>query len=359
MTDAEEKQGEIPKEKQSWFMTLAKVTFFFTAFLLVIFTVMANMGGSSDTLKSAIEEYMAGSTGYEVEVETLNKMTFFPSISIDIERVRMFEPGTDFAPVVTIGRLYGALGFRSVAFSAGEIKAFDLDELHAQPGVLNSQAVFIENIGIVGAEDSEKALLQGRGKLGVHDVSFQVEMEIAGDAYKFGPDRPFELTVGDLNAQGYLADRRGRILLQDLKIGMPDTVISGKLDFIRKGKDKLRVGGDVRFGVSGNGKPDLLIERVEGKRLITGAIEASVANIEDIKGEKSILAAYKKFRNIFGYESSEEKTGRALDLDIELTTESGCIHLTSKNIDVIIDQLSEVTKIPSAQQVERYPCSGP
>ena len=319
---------------------------------------MANMGGNSDTLKGAIEEYIAGATGYEVKVGTLNKMTFFPSISVDIENVQMLERDKDNGPVVTMGRLYGSIGFRSVAFSAGELKALDIDELHAQPGALNAQAVFIDNVGIVGAEDSEKALLQGRGKLGNHAISFEVEMEIAGKAYKFGPNRPFKLSVGDMNVQGVLADRRGRALLQDFLVGIPDDVMRGNLDFTKEGKDKLRIGGDVGFGISGKIQPDLVIRRVEGKRRITGAVQASIPSLEDVNGEKGAVAAYQKFRDIFSYNPSEKEDDRKFDLDIELTTENGCIHLMSENVDEIMAQLPKAVQIPSVQKMAQYPCGG-
>ena len=345
-----------------WFVTLSKVTFFVAAFFLVIFTVMANMGGNSDTLKQSIEQYLAETTGLVVKIETLNKMTFFPNISIDVEKVHMYRPDVENQPVVTVGRLFGSISFASVALGKRQLKGLELEDMTAAPGTLNAQEVVIESAGILGAEEQGKAFFQGRGKLGTHDANFEIDMLDLGGSYKFAPDRSFKVNVGDLKAQGVMAERSGRVFVQDISLGVPEEFITGKLDFTRKGKGKLRVEGDIKFGASGTVKPNIVIERRERARIVTGTLDVAVSDMKDITGEKGFLAAYDKFVSVWGPavtdEKDKEKKSGHDEIDVNFTAPAGCTHLTHENFDKVIEGWRSAAQIPTAQQIADYPCSG-
>lgn len=355
-------EHKIRRSAYDWFVTLSKVMFFVVAFFLVIFTVMANMGGNSDTLKQSIEQYLAETTGLVVKIETLGKMTFFPNISIDVEKIHMYRPDVENQPAVTIGRLFASISFASVAFGKKQIKGLELEDLTASPGVLNAQEVFFENAGILGAEEEGKAFFQGRGKLGAHEVNFEIGMLDLGKAYKFGADRPFKASVGDLKAQGIMAERSGRVFVQDLSLGFPEEFVTGKFDFTRKAKGKLRVEGDIKFGASGTVKPNIVIERRERARIVTGTLDVAVSDMKDITGEKGFLAAYDKFVSVWGPAVTDEKDkGKKSghdELDVNFTAPAGCIHLTHENFDKVIEGWRSAAQIPTAQQIADYPCGG-
>ena len=77
---------------KKWLGRLAKLGFFLAAFIGVIATVLFNMGGSGNTLKTAIEDYISASTGYSARIQSFNEMTFFPSITLDIGNVILKKP---------------------------------------------------------------------------------------------------------------------------------------------------------------------------------------------------------------------------------------------------------------------------
>ena len=60
-----EKTVDVKPQRRRWFGTTFKVLFFVLAGLILIFAVLANLGGSSDTLKKSIEEFVTENTGYD------------------------------------------------------------------------------------------------------------------------------------------------------------------------------------------------------------------------------------------------------------------------------------------------------
>ena len=80
-----------PKKKRNWFYLLLKITFGFSAVLLIVLTVMANVGGNSETLRQSIEQFITENTSYNASVGQLNAMKFFPDIILDFEKTELKE----------------------------------------------------------------------------------------------------------------------------------------------------------------------------------------------------------------------------------------------------------------------------
>ncbi len=354
-----EEPEEPVKEKRNWFMTIFKTVFFVAAFLLVIFTVMANMGGNSDTLKGAIEEFLAGSTGYQVKISTLNHMSFFPTIGIDIEDVQM-RPNAEVPDrLISVGSARAAMSFWAVTFSSGKLRVLDIEEFHALAGTLNPQPLYLEHVGILETEDEyespDGALLRGSGALGDHSISFQINMEKQGREFGFAPERGFDVSVGDFSAQGVLHGNPGRIKLQDLRIAVPEDVITGHLNFSGRGKKKIKAEGKITIGALSAIEPDLVFGGGgEGPIHVSGKLKAETIRVEDIK---ALLAAHDKLINILALDRSEEEQKAWHDIDLDLVTNNGCLHITSDNIAEIFTGLSQI--FPTESQIEQYPCKGP
>src|SRR5262249_31243184 len=140
------------KKEKRWISLGLKTIFFAVAFFLIIFTVMANMGGSSDTLRESIEQFISESTGYKARVGHLSAMTFFPDISFNFENMELYGESSA-EPAVYTGSVKVALDFWDVMMNTGKIKTFNIRKFRALPGVIFESAFALDELAITDKEE--------------------------------------------------------------------------------------------------------------------------------------------------------------------------------------------------------------
>ncbi len=222
---------------KKWAGRLIKTCIVIAIIIALVLTVMVNMGGNSDTLKGAIEDYLMSSTRYSAEIETLHKMTFFPNIGANIEGLEMKNP-EDELQVIRIQNANIALGFWDLMLGDRSIRAFQIKNAVFAPGTLMRQTTTIDELGI--DEDANgRAFLTLDGKIGDQKISGNLDLESSGSIkkrkYKIGEESKIAITLESLNLSGVLKPRAvGGFHFKDFMLTHNDAqVLSGSLSFLR------------------------------------------------------------------------------------------------------------------------------
>ncbi|MGB4057556.1 MAG: hypothetical protein WBK77_05690 [Alphaproteobacteria bacterium] len=226
-----------PKQEiWGWISFLLKLTFWIAAFFIVIFTVMANMGGSSDTLRESIEGFISESTGYQAKVGKLNNMSFFPDVTFDFAMVEMYRKEIT-TPVVTAGKVQVAFGFWDVMARTGEVKAINIESVEAMPGVLLKDRVSIHHISILDATDGPR--FEAVGSVGAHDFEITAGMNVTGSGrrkeYSFGEERAFDIKIEDmlLHTSVRAGDKAGIVFDNFSLVEQEKKIMEGRIEMVR------------------------------------------------------------------------------------------------------------------------------
>lgn len=320
---------EEQKKKKHWLWRLVKFVLFVVVFLIVIFTVIANMGGSGPVLKGAIEDFLSDATGYKAEIETLNRMTFFPNISVDVENVALRDIETA-GRAVSVDKARISFGFFDVAFSTGKIRLLDVRGVSAAPGIFMEQPVSVEYFSILKDDrnESAKPFLGAKGVIGQSAFDVRIGAQESGSVYNpkyaLAKDEPFQASLGPLSATATLKrPGSGDFLFKDFELvrgGRPFT--NGDLHIKRRG-GTVKLQGQLKLLPSGTRlEPDLTIEPGEAGR-ISGTLESPVFYLEDIKSDGSFDLLAGDISRIFT-PASQKRTDEGLSFGAE-------------NVDILLD----------------------
>lgn len=156
-----EKEKLPHEEKGSRWSFWAKLAFFLGVFLVVIFAILSSLGGNSDTLKQAAEEFLSQRFAGQARIETLNQMTFYPYMGIDFENAQIYR-GDDSSPVVSAEKVSIAMGFWDVTFGTGKVKTLNVQNLRALPGSMFRKGLTIDRFAII--DEGDEAFLRSEGK---------------------------------------------------------------------------------------------------------------------------------------------------------------------------------------------------
>jgi hypothetical protein len=265
------------KEKGSRLYTLLKVLFCIVAFVLVIFTILGNMGGNGDFQKITVEEFAGESTGSKAVVKKLNGLTYFPTISVDFEDMDFFrDPASEIA-VAHIDRAQFAVGFWDVARHTGKMKALNVQGIHAIPGAIFAKGISLKYFSIIDITDTQ-AKLEGRGFIGDTPLLFTMDMSVEGKGrarrYTFDPRRNISFELGDIKMTAILQNALNPyISLQELKITQGGKeAAAGRLDISNRRQREVSLTGELKIGGQGTVlKPDLILD------LMAGTVAGSIA----------------------------------------------------------------------------------
>ena len=269
-----------PKKKRNWFYLLLKITFGFSAVLLIVLTVMANVGGNSETLRQSIEQFITENTSYNASVGQLNAMKFFPDIILDFEKTELKEKESDDL-AMTADRVLLAFGFWDVMASTGEIKALTVGNFQAAPGVFIAPSFKVESVKIV--ESVEGPRLEGNGTIDTEKFNFSTDMNSHGSGrkkrYFFGNERDFFVNLGSIEISGVMkTGKSSGLVLENLKVKQDGRlVMSGVLGAVRndgvlglEGRLEMAEHGsiilpDIDISIPAWGKPFAVTGRIESE----------------------------------------------------------------------------------------------
>jgi len=334
---------------KKWLGRLAKIAFFFIAFFGVVITVLFNMGGDSDTLKGAIEDYISATTGYAAKIQQFNKMTFFPSITVDMEGIILKKPNiaamqawadeeaekpqaeqgqtpppiSFYQPDGTIEELIVSVGFWDVGFGRGrKIRNIQVRNARFTAGTLHYKPVFVETLGINETPEGEP-YLDVQGNLGDDEFTASFELESIGSRsrrkYQLGDESAFTFNIDTITMDGIMRPRTmGGMHIRDLKIrNNGQEVLNATFSFIRDQDGVMDIEGEFMVPEYGsNGEFDLEIQSRKNMQA-SGEIEAKLINQADFMDGSNLSNAWKQWNNIFKNPESIENTNNIIALETE------------------------------------------
>ncbi len=197
------------KRKTGIIGRLLKYMLFASIFFVVIFAVLARIGGSEDVHRQMIEEYISEFTGYKASIGTFNSLNFFPLVIIDFENAELREPppkaqdedGEYFPdPVIYVKKAFLAASFWDVVFRTGKIQALKLEELYAIPGSVIEDPFTLEALEFK-EEESGETFLEARGAFASAPYTMRKKTTTFGErphqSYRIDHASPFQILIGD------------------------------------------------------------------------------------------------------------------------------------------------------------------
>jgi hypothetical protein len=302
---------DLPKERRTWLGFFIKVFFCLAAFVLVILTVLANMGGHGDFHKSSVEEFVKEITGFPAKLQTLHNLTYFPSISVDLEDLDIMPDAMTETPVAHVDRAQISLGFWDVARQNGKMKAVNIQGFYALPGFYLDKTITLKHLSIIDTGEGN-ARFEGQGTLDNFPLLFSMDMKSVGSGrskkYFFDPRRNLNFELGDIKITAVMQNGYNPYLsLQDLKISKGgQEVITGKLDISDRRKREMTITGALKFGEHGTiVKPDLVFDMQA--RALWGTLASDNFTEKDFTSESRFNGLIEGMINALGDPEIHEK----------------------------------------------------
>lgn len=286
MTEADSEKKQKTKDRKNPLKRLAWITVYLAVFLFVVFTVLANLGGSGDVFRESLEQYLGDVTPYSAKISRLNSLYFFPEIVIDVEGVELSSRQTG-EPVIFVGRARMATGFFDVMFKRQRYRVLELERLQAQTGSILNKPLIFDRIGFQDEKENE-TFLAATGNVDGKAFEIKIGFEAKGDEKRrsYAPAEDMEIRAALENAtfSGLLKDDpQGDLKLENviLRYNAQDAVIG---DF---NLERLGIG---RFSLKGRAEilphktvlnPDMEFQLGVLPAEIRGNVNASPFNIAD------------------------------------------------------------------------------
>ena len=336
---------------KKWLSRLSKIAFVFLALFAILITVFVNMGGNNHTLRGALEEYIAQSTGFAAQITKLNKMTFFPDIGADVEGILMKRPDPQLLkawaeaenqkppeqrgqtpppihfeePDGSIGKLKIVMGFWDVTFGMSKkVRDIQVANAYFKAGALAHKAVTLRTLGIEETPEGN-AYLNAKGLYGDDGFNAQVDLETGGSRnrpnFKIGEESAFEASIAELHMKGIMRPRRlGGFHIRDVLIKQESSeILEAALSFVRSQDKSFAVKGDMLLLEHGtDAKIDWQIGG-EGISTISGEIKAAHIDTRDFNENAKLLKFLKRWNEIF-FDPEEEGQSLTGSLIIDAET---------------------------------------
>ena len=184
---------------------LMKWTLLLFVIIWIALTILSNLGGNSDVLKGAMQDFISQQTGMNAKIGTFNNMNFFPDISVDMQSIVIEDPQNETKPI-TVGELKIAFRFFDVVLGRKSIRDVRVMDVDIPKGTLSDHAIKIERIGIVDGDEEGKAFLQGKGVIDGQALFARLDMipkgSVSGRFFSLPKDNHLDVTIGNLKATG-------------------------------------------------------------------------------------------------------------------------------------------------------------
>ena len=303
--EAAEKKAQ-KKKDSSWVSALLKLSFFIITFLAVIFTVMANMGGNSETLKSSLQNFITGSVGGRpTNIENLVNISFFPVLGVDFEGLEVKATPESRENVIVADKIRAYMTFWGVVMKQSTFSALLVENMRVQRGILGYKRFSIEKMFVDHDKGTKNASIIGYGEMENYDWRLKLDVDVYGSVgsfrYHIGKKRPMEIEIGDLRFKGILSEKiSDYVKLEQLELGMPETVMKGELSLSLLEGGILKVRGRLLSGEPLSiYKPDILIDFSKKPVKISGTLESEKLYVSNWQDEKSPAALFNYMHNMF------------------------------------------------------------
>jgi hypothetical protein len=269
-------------------LRLIKYAFFAGIFLFIILTALTNIGGSSDVLKEAIEDFITDNSAFEARIETLHNMNFFPDIVIDFENLSLRSKEST-QQAIHIAKVKISMGFFDVMFRTQKYKIVDVENANVVGGVLFNRPFLVSSIKIL--DDSNQPRLVVIGKIGLADFVSKFQLQSKGGKYYFGEQWAFENAIGTAHVLGTMQKNPdGDLRIDAFKADIGgEPVLEGALDFTRLGHGGFNFKGPLTLYPNKDVlDSDIKLVFGNGPLQATGAINAQTLHLESLSPQSTL-----------------------------------------------------------------------
>ena len=298
------------KEKKSgkWFSRLLKLIFFICALILVILTVLHNMGGSNEMLKDGVKQTISNIFGGRpVKMKSLVNMSFFPTVALDIEEVSVYEKEDDFIPLIRLKAFQAYMPFWNVATRNPRMTKFYIEDFEAIKGVFLPEELKIKKVFIDHDVENATAVLRGNGKVGIHEWNFDIDLDVNGTdgKYSFMVSGVSNVTfnIADVHVKGTFIRGEGNFFkLQDFDFVHGNKRIGGDITISALSEKLIKLKGTIKTKDDRSILlPDLILDLSQyGQMEFSGSVNSDKVIIDDWVGDNSIFEIFTRLREIIG-----------------------------------------------------------
>lgn len=300
---------DIPKAKSGWLSFFLKLSFFAIAFVLVVVTVLGNMGGRSDFHRQSLEQFATENTKLNAKIGNLIGMTYFPTISADFEDMNFFPLVEGASSVAHVDKVQAAFSFTDVFMKNGKIKILNVQGIDISAGILFAKPVNVKHFSIMD-NGTETAHLAGEGTIGSAPVTFNIAMIAEGEGrqrkFHFPPRRAVTMNIGDVALATHMINAVNPYLsFQETSFSLASSnVVSGALSVSKRREHEMTITGELKAEANGTiFKPDLIYDITTRK--ITGTITSDNFNAADFAETAPFTALIKKLVEYLGDPSAD------------------------------------------------------
>lgn len=288
---------------KKWLSRIFKILLVLGILFAIMLTMMVNMGGSSDTLKRSLEDYLSSATGYRANVETLQEMTFFPTITVDAQNIVMTHP-TDPQKIIRAETALMKLGFWDVMLKDRAIKNLQIEHVTFAPGTAFEETIYIEELAVDETADG-RAFLALDGMIGetpLHgEITLTPEGGIKSRSYKIDEDSELTAEIGDIYIAGTLNPRAlGGFYVTAFRAGLNDQdAVSGQFYIVRDGDKNIAIKGTFdSVETDSSAQADITVSHGE-TLVMNGDLEAKILDMNDFKNGARLAALIQEWQDIF------------------------------------------------------------
>jgi len=311
-----EEESPLFQKKRTLLQKIAKLIFVLSALFLVMITILANMGGSNDMLREAVENFVSERFGGRpAKVANLERMSFFPKIGVSAKGVQVLSKAEGGYPLVKIGKIQMFMSFWDVAMGNSEFTHFYLENAEAIKGMLFPNEFYIERAYIDNEIEQTTALLKANGKSGARDWFFQAQLEAKGKngKYKYKPGKrvPFSGTLADVNISGALVKYDEEYFkIEDLILEAEGFALIGEATISSVGSGLLKLKFDLATkDKSSVINTEVIIALTSFPMKISGTVKAEQITLSDFSDSGAVKVLLQKIQNTLGYEAESTFAG--------------------------------------------------
>lgn len=194
------------RRKNPWWR-LFKVMMVLSLFVLIFLWVLASIGGSSDTLKKGVEEYLGSVSGYDTTVENFDHLKFFPNLSLKAANI-VFRDGSNVTGGVKL--LDFSVPFWSVILKRPRFNHLNVEDLVVLKAATKDQDFAVEKIVLDEKEKKPVLAVSGRYGDAPFDATFFLQKD-KKDRFYLDDKSPYVVQTNSLNVNGHVHHKKGAV----------------------------------------------------------------------------------------------------------------------------------------------------
>ncbi len=310
-----ESDPKLPGKERRYLTVFLKFLFFVIALVAVMLTVLFNMGGSSEVLKSSLEKFLSDSLGGRpTTIAKLHRISFFPVVGVDFNDLKVRETQATEELSLSVKNFKAFVTFWGMIVKKTEITALYMEDLNLRGGFVGKRDFSVEKLFIDHDKGTKKAEIRAKGLLDNLPWNFSLGMDVSGSIggykYSFGKNRPVVFNLDKLNLAADISEQiNDYIKIESLSMGDEESRVTGNLSLSLLEGQQVKINGRLASGDQKNiMKPDLILDYSVKPIKFSGELLFPQTDQDSLKGEKGPLALLDKLHEIAVFQPAPPQT---------------------------------------------------